>query len=285
MRVLVIAFIAASVVAGAAADAQSLRGSRASLSRQERQALTHDFTFVESGARIRRFVAAGILVEVRADSNVDLHDVSYPFARPALRLFIERLSSQFHAACGDKVTVTSLTRPEDEQPPNASEQSVHPTGMAVDLRIPERPKCRGWLERVLLSLEDKKVLEATQERNPPHYHVAVFPDIYEQYVASRQKRSPDYVVRKGDTLFGVARSTGTTVSALRAANRIHGDLIRPGESLRIPSGATEIYRVKAGDSLMGIARLFDTTVATLTALNHLRGDVIFAGQTLLVAAP
>jgi LysM repeat protein len=201
-----------------------------------------------------------------------------------VKLFIERLSSQFRAACGEKLIVTSLTRPESEQPYNASDQSVHPRGMAVDLRVPGSSRCRGWLEDVLLSLEDGNVLDATRERNPPHYHVAVFPDPYERYVASLQ-RNPQYVVQKGDSLTGIARAMGTTVPALRAENGIQGDLIRPGEPLRIPGGTVETYRVKPGDSLAAIARLFQTTIDALTAANDLRGDLILAGQILVVNVP
>lgn len=43
-----------------------------------------------------------------------------------------------------------------------------------------------------------------------------------------------YVVKKGDTLSGIASRNGTSVSALRGANGISGSLIRPGQSLVIP---------------------------------------------------
>ena len=56
--------------------------------------------------------------------------------------------------------------------------------MAVDLRIPPKQACRTWLENYLLAMEKDDVLDVTRERRPPHYHVAVFPDTYEQYVVS-----------------------------------------------------------------------------------------------------
>ncbi len=43
-----------------------------------------------------------------------------------------------------------------------------------------------------------------------------------------------YLVKKGDTLSGIASRNGTSVSALRSANGISGSLIRPGQSLVIP---------------------------------------------------
>ncbi len=77
---------------------------------------------------------AGYLVQVRANRDFDLHGVSYPFARPETRTFTLRLANQYRLACGEKLVVTSLTRPLSRQPRNASSRSVHPTGMALDVR-------------------------------------------------------------------------------------------------------------------------------------------------------
>lgn len=43
-----------------------------------------------------------------------------------------------------------------------------------------------------------------------------------------------YTVRKGDNLSRIASRHGVTLAALRRANGISGDLIRPGQSLTIP---------------------------------------------------
>lgn len=44
----------------------------------------------------------------------------------------------------------------------------------------------------------------------------------------------EYVVRKGDTLYGIARKTGTTVQQLRAVNGLEGNVLRIGQRLKIP---------------------------------------------------
>src|SRR5690606_4402484 len=82
----------------------------------------------------------------------------------------------------EKLVVTSLTRPASSQPRNSHALSVHPTGMAVDLRISQRAASREWLENTLLSLEADGLLDVTRERNPPHYHVALFPEAYMAHV-------------------------------------------------------------------------------------------------------
>lgn len=44
-----------------------------------------------------------------------------------------------------------------------------------------------------------------------------------------------YVVKKGDTLYGIALRYGTTVARIKSANGLRSDLLRIGMSLRIPS--------------------------------------------------
>ena len=219
------------------ASAASLNGSKASLRKQQDVAEAHDFTHIRSTSQLKRFVDAGLLVRLDGNANYELHEVSYPFARPEVELFVNRLSAQYRASCGEKLVVTSLTRPLSGQPWNASDLSVHPTGMAMDLRRSNRRACRAWIERVLLSLEHEGVLEATKERRPPHYHVALFPREYTAYVNrllnSGGKRT--WMVRAGDTLWGIARETGTSVSDIRRMNGIRGNRIVEGQVLSLPT--------------------------------------------------
>jgi hypothetical protein len=163
-------------------EAQSLRGSTRSLDRQNRMARQHDFTFIDTADRLRYFAEQGWLVRVRATADFTLHAVSFPFARPEVELFVRRLGSQYRRACDERLVVTSLTRPITRQPRNASGRSVHPTGMALDLRRSRSRHCRDWLEGVLIDLERAGVLEATLERRPVHYHIALFPSQYAGYV-------------------------------------------------------------------------------------------------------
>jgi len=221
------------VVAPNLATAQSLGGSASSLDRQNRMARTHDFTFLDTPGQVSRFAGLGYLVRVRPNSDFDLYGVSFPYARPEVQMFVSRLASQYRASCGEQLVVTSLTRPESRQPRNASGRSVHPTGMAVDLRLSRKTSCRRWLERVLLELEGSRVLEATRERRPAHYHVAVFPQPYARYVTSLSKTTR-YRVRSGDSLWAIARKHGTTVARLREENGLASSRILPGQVLDVP---------------------------------------------------
>lgn len=224
--------------------AQSLQGSRSSLLRQNAAAREHDFTYLRTSSGVHDFVKRGLLVRLRGDSNYKLASgyVSFPYARPEVKLFIERLSSQYRAACGERLVVTSLTRPISRQPPNASHLSVHPTGMAVDLRRSSRASCRNWLEDTLLTLEGRDVLEATRERYPPHYHVTLFPDDYQRYLGKKGVQrarssggSQKYRVGRGDSLWSIAKRHGVSVTGIKEVNGIRSSSIKAGQVLAIPS--------------------------------------------------
>ena len=237
---LLLGVVCLSVSAGAAA-AQSLRGSQRSLDRQNRVANEHDFTFIDTGERVRYFASRGWLVRVQPNRDFELQGVSFPYARPEVDLFLRRLAAQYRSACGERVVVTSLTRPTTRQPRNASDRSVHPTGMAVDLRYSRSRACRRWLERVVVDLESAGVLEATMERHPAHYHIAIFPGPYADYVRRLKARQSAatvarmaYTVRRGDSLWTIARRHGTTVESIKQVNELDGSRIYAGQVLEVP---------------------------------------------------
>jgi LysM repeat protein len=313
MKNLTAALVAATLavlIAPAQAQQSSLAGSRTSMERQHQHAVEAGYTFVRTSRGVNELVEAGDLVRVAASRYVEIHNVSYPYARPLVKTLIERLGSQYFNACGEKLTVTSLTRPIERQPANAHNDSVHPTGMAVDLRIPSKQSCRNWLEKTLLSLEENNILDVTRERNPPHYHVAVYPEHYVNYLAGESGQSREYTVRRGDTLSAVAARMDTTVAQLRAANGLRGDLINIGQKLQVPASAdvasasaaqviatnassvqatapriastTQEHKVRPGETLWRIARSYRTSVEALRRQNDLANDLLRVGQVLRV---
>lgn len=51
---------------------------------------------------------------------------------------------------------------------------------------------------------------------------------------SKSSSGTRYTIKKGDTLSGIARKYGTTVSKIKAANGMKSDFIREGRTLTIP---------------------------------------------------
>jgi hypothetical protein len=248
--------LAAGLAAASADDvrAQSLRGSRASVDRMYRQARGERLPFHETGRAVRAAAASGRLVRLAPGASVELHRVSFPFVTAATRTFVRRLGAQYRARCGERLVVTSATRPATRQPANSSERSVHPTGMAVDLRKPAGG-CLRWLRATLLDLEAGGAIEATEEYAPPHFHVAVFPTAYARYASAP---ASGRAAGRGSGRARTARGAATTSAARRS------------------------YRVRAGDTLWDIARAHDTTVARLKAANGLTRSAIKPGQSLVI---
>lgn len=165
-----------------------LRGSKAKVESAYNYAIAHDYSFVRDEAHLERFLKQKLLVKLKEDANYTLSRVSFPYIRPAGELFIRRLSVQYRKATGSKLRVTSAVRTQGNRLWNSSAKSVHPAGIAIDFGIPFDAKSREWLEKTLLTLQERGVILATRERNPPHYHVVVLCKEYEAYVAQRTKK-------------------------------------------------------------------------------------------------
>lgn len=182
-----VALCVAAVPATATATADvpvTLRGSLSAMERQHGVALELGFTFVRTPIEVEALVERGELVRLEGSDDYGFRaGVRSLVARPEMQTFIERLSADYRAACDEKLVVTSLTRPTTRQPRNAHRLSVHPAGIAVDLRVSRKAECRQWLEETLLAMEDAELLDVTRERYPPHYHIALFPEAYMGFIA------------------------------------------------------------------------------------------------------
>lgn len=116
-------------------------------------------------------------------------------------------------------------------------------------------------------------------------------------IQNSNNTSTSYTVVSGDTLSGIAKTYGTTVSAIKSANGLSSDLIRVGQRLAIGGSASvhanvqtpssnsatsSSYTVKSGDCLSVIAKRFGTTTVSLKSLNGLSTDTIYVGQVLKI---
>ena len=273
--------------AGRDAGGQTLKGSHASVELMYYRARSSDLPFFATTKQVYDAAMSGELKLVSISDDVTIERTLFPFVLPRTLDFINTIGAQYRAACGERIVVTSGTRPIDKQPRNASPESVHPTGMAVDFRKPTGT-CLTWLRAALIDLESKHVIEATEERHPPHFHVAVLDRAAAQYAAAI-KRSTSTVstgeVALGPALVPVApppvapsvpapqpRAVATAIDSAG-----HSD----PPSTPAEAADDESYRVRDGDTLWGIARQHNTTVARLRAANNLGSrSAIRPGQLL-----
>lgn len=102
------------------------------------------------------------------------------------------------------------------------------------------------------------------------------------YVPKKELVTNTYIVKKGDTLYSIAKDLNTTVDELKKANNLTSNMISIGQKLIVPNELETIYMVKPGDNLYQIARKFNTTVDKLIALNNLKNTTLSVGQILIV---
>lgn len=99
-----------------------------------------------------------------------------------------------------------------------------------------------------------------------------------------------YKVRPGDNLSDIAKRSGTTVAQIRKDSNIKGDIIRPGQTIKVrytpkgyvapkagkgsaaaaPVSKGSAYTVKAGDTISGIAKKNGVSTAALLAANGMK---------------
>jgi hypothetical protein len=268
----------AIVVIGSSATAQrrntepkDLRGSKASVEKMYDFALRYRYPFYLTPTTLDTAIARGKLVALTGDSTYELtRGVGFSYATREAKQFVTLFAPQYLAACGAPLTVTSAARPMSRQHHNANPHSVHPTGIAVDIRRPPRGPCLTWVRGALAELEEKGIVEATEEHHPVHLHIAVLqapgarialPDLTHGVVVARVPATPTvtaasngevstaasgaasrdaarprtYQVREGDTLWDVAQKTGVSVRALAQANhRSTTTVLQPGTVLTLP---------------------------------------------------
>lgn len=93
-----------------------------------------------------------------------------------------------------------------------------------------------------------------------------------------------YIVKKGDSLYKIARLYNITIEELKKLNNLTSDVLKIGQKLLIvePLADEDIYIVQKGDTLYSIATKLSTTVNELMELNNLTSTVLSIGNKLLI---
>ena len=95
-----------------------------------------------------------------------------------------------------------------------------------------------------------------------------------------------HIVQKNETLGGIAKRYGVSVSALQAINGItNPNLLFVGKKLKIPDGNLQKipYTIRKGDSLGSIAKRFGVKQSTLIEYNQIKSpNLIKIGQKLVI---
>jgi peptidoglycan endopeptidase LytE len=106
-----------------------------------------------------------------------------------------------------------------------------------------------------------------------------------------------YEVKQGDNLARISKKFGVSIEALKEANDLQSNALKPRQVLVIPQSqktkiakpkkstpaATASYVVKKGDNLYAIAGKTGVSVNDLKRMNHLRDNRLQPGQRLVLA--
>jgi len=113
----------------------------------------------------------------------------------------------------------------------------------------------------------------------------------------------EHRIRKGESLYYIARKYSVSVKSIKSYNNLRSNLIRPGRILLIPAPGSYrygrvkkkkrlvykklnkksfFYKVKKGDTLFKISREYNIPVKKIKQWNHLRGNRIFPGDKLII---
>ncbi|NLY21837.1 MAG: LysM peptidoglycan-binding domain-containing protein [Bacteroidales bacterium] len=111
-----------------------------------------------------------------------------------------------------------------------------------------------------------------------------------EQTSSKTSTQQIHVVKRGETLSGIASKYGVSVNNIKNWNNLSSDKISIGQKLIInptkqTSSKTEtqqIHVVKSGETLSGIANKYNTTVDAIKKANNLKSNKIYVGQKLKI---
>jgi cell wall-associated NlpC family hydrolase len=116
-----------------------------------------------------------------------------------------------------------------------------------------------------------------------------------------------YRIKSGANLYTIAKKHGVSVDAIKKANNLSSDRLKPGQVLTIPSkgsksaskasvksaktastgktatARTKTYTVRSGDTLSSISKKTGIPLAQLKKINHLRANRLKPGNKIVLA--
>jgi 3D (Asp-Asp-Asp) domain-containing protein/LysM repeat protein len=92
----------------------------------------------------------------------------------------------------------------------------------------------------------------------------------------------EVTVKKGDTLWNIAKANNITVEEIKEWNGLSGDIIHPQDQLKV--ALSERYKIEKGDTLWGISQNYEgVTYQKLAEWNSIANpDLIYAGDEITI---
>jgi peptidoglycan endopeptidase LytE len=94
--------------------------------------------------------------------------------------------------------------------------------------------------------------------------------------------SPSHTVKKGDTLFSLAKKYSISVNELKEINNLESIKLKIGKKLLLKRTGPRNYTVKKGDNIWKIAKKFNIDPDELRDINDLETDLLKPGRKILL---
>lgn len=97
--------------------------------------------------------------------------------------------------------------------------------------------------------------------------------------------SNTYIVKKGDSLYSIAKKYDTTVDSIKTTNNLTNNTLSIGQTLKIPGTSIEqpnSHTVSKGETLYSIATKYGVSVNDIKQKNNLTSNTLNIGQVLLL---
>ncbi|RRZ88455.1 N-acetylmuramoyl-L-alanine amidase AmiB [Erwinia sp. 198] len=97
-----------------------------------------------------------------------------------------------------------------------------------------------------------------------------------------------HVVKRGETLSGIAAHYGVSMAMLRSMNTLKKDVVWVGQRLKVPASGTQRasrpqrHKVVRGDSLTAIAAHYGVSPKAIQQANNMKSQNVMLGQTLTI---
>jgi murein DD-endopeptidase MepM/ murein hydrolase activator NlpD len=92
----------------------------------------------------------------------------------------------------------------------------------------------------------------------------------------------EHVVRKGDTLSGVAELFNVSINTIKWENNLKSNTLRVGQELRILPTTGVTHTIKKGDTYGKIAKKYHVDIKDITIYNDLDADKLTIGKEIIV---
>lgn len=95
--------------------------------------------------------------------------------RPETAQFVETMAHDYTSAACGRLVITEASRLTTVKPRGSSPDTVHPFGMAVDIRLLRiEPRCADWIRTYVLEKEALKLIDGTEHVGTQlHMHLVV----------------------------------------------------------------------------------------------------------------